>query len=51
MLIQLQQLPLTRVLKGFFLWFRPVVWWISINRYHGFHRFAKKRVFPRILEH
>ena len=27
--------------------FKPVVWWTSINRYHGFHALAKRRFFPR----
>ena len=45
----IQQLPLTRALKGFFLRFKPVVWWMSINRYHGFHTLAKRRLFPPFL--
>ena len=45
----LQQLPLTCALKGFFLWFKHAVWWMSINRYHGFHTLAKRRFFPPFL--
>ena len=26
--------------------FKPAVWWMSINRYHGFHTLAKRRFFP-----
>ena len=43
-LIYLQRLPVTRPLKGFFLRFKPAVWWTSINRYHAF---AERRFFPR----
>ena len=42
----LQRLPLTRALRGFFLRFKPAVWWMSINCYHGFHTLAKRRFFP-----
>jgi len=42
----LQRLPLTCTLKGFFLRFKPAVWWMSINCYHGFHMLAKRRFFP-----
>ena len=45
----LQRLPLTHALKGFFLWFKPVVWWMSINCYHSFHTFAKTRFFTPSL--
>ena len=40
-----QRLPLTRP-QRVFLWFKPVVWWMSINCYHGFHTLAKRRFFP-----
>ena len=43
-LIYLQRLPVTRPLKGFFLRFKPAVWWTLINRYHAF---AERRFFPR----
>ena len=43
----LQPLPLKRALKGFFLRFKPVFWWTSINRYHGFSRVGLARFFPR----
>ena len=42
-----KHLPLTRTLKGFFLWFKPAVWWTTINCYHGFHALAKRGFFPR----
>ena len=41
-----QRLPLTRSLKGFFLRFEPTVWWTSINRYHG-----QVKIFSPFLEH
>ena len=49
MLCSLQRLPLTRALKGFFLWFKSAVWWTSINHYHDFHAFAKRRFFPNFV--
>ena len=44
--LYLQQLPLTGALKGFFFRFKPAVWWMSINRYHGFYVFTWRRFFP-----
>ena len=46
--IRLQRLPLTRALKGFFLRFKPAVWWTSINVTIRFHALAKWRFFPRL---
>ena len=43
---KLQWLPLTLALKRFFLWFKPALWWMSINCYHGFHTLAKTRFIP-----
>ena len=42
-----QWLPITRAFKGFFVRFKPAVWWTSINRYHGFHALANRRFFLR----
>ena len=47
----LQRLPLTRALKGFFLRFKPVFWWTSINRNHGFSRFGLEKILSPFLEH
>ena len=41
----LQRLSLTRALKGFFLQFKLVFWWTSINRYHGFHAWLREDSF------
>ena len=46
----LQRLPLKRALKGFFLRFKPVFWWTSINRYHGFSRFGLEKILSPFLE-
>ena len=50
-LIYLQRLPLTRARKGFFLWFKPAVWWTSVNRYHGFSRVGREKILSPFLEH
>ena len=51
-LVYLQRLPLTRPLKGFFLRFKPPVWWTSNNRYHGFHALAgREKILSPFLEH
>ena len=42
--VNLQLLPLTRALKGFFLGFKPAFWWTSINRYHGFSRVVLEKI-------
>ena len=47
----LQRLPLTRALKGFFLPFKPAFWWTSINRYHGFSRVGLEKILSPFLEH
>ena len=47
----LQRLPLTRALKGFFLQFKPVFWWSSVNRYHGFSRVGLEKIPSSLLEH
>ena len=43
----LQQLPLTRALKKFFLRFKPAFWWTSINLSMVFHASSSRRFFPR----
>ena len=37
---------LTRALKGFFLWFKPAIWWTSINP-NPVYALANRRFFPR----
>ena len=36
---------LTRALKGFFLWFKPAIWWTSINP-NLVYALANRRFFP-----
>ena len=33
-------------LQRVFFRFKPVVWWTSINRYHGFYVLTWRRLFP-----
>ena len=33
-------------LQRVFFRFKPVVWWMSINRYHGFYVLTCRRLFP-----